>query len=221
MVIPCNLNDFTGPIYWLINDLIYDLYSVPGYIIYDFSAIILPRVGRRLNGYTFQCFTFVNSERRLGDIIHLTVLFGMVHRFMTNVCYCIYTEPGEPSIGGGTCDPTPLQQIQLEFENYVLNGDSATIFWNSTECSGNETVVHNKSRNADPCMDLSSMIEQTVIPVNGPIDSVTVDNVNSSSLLRVLSSNPSCNSPYFAPFFDGNQLLKFLYHSVIGILLNI
>lgn len=79
MAIPCSLNNFPGPLYWIIDELIYELYSVPGFIVNGLEAITIPTVDRTLDGQSFQCLTFHNSspvDPRLGSLTTLRVFYG-------------------------------------------------------------------------------------------------------------------------------------------------
>lgn len=76
IVIPCNLVHFTGALYWKINDLIYDLYSVPGFIVDGYSSITLPTASKRMDGYIFQCLALENDNLLQGDTTTLQVIDG-------------------------------------------------------------------------------------------------------------------------------------------------
>lgn len=73
--IPCNLDNFPGPLYWKRNGTLYDLYSVPGVRVQGFN-ITIPRVERSFNGETFQCLTYDRSGELLGEFITLHVNTG-------------------------------------------------------------------------------------------------------------------------------------------------
>lgn len=80
--IPCNLNQQTGALYWKINDLIFDLYSVPElFETNGYAGLTIPRAHRGMDGWRFQCFTVadVNSDFNLGELTILTVLYGKLY----------------------------------------------------------------------------------------------------------------------------------------------
>lgn len=72
--IPCELNGHIEPLYWRINELVYDLFSVPTKFVADgYVRLIIYRVNRHMDGWAFQCFTLndMNSQ-----ISMLTVLYS-------------------------------------------------------------------------------------------------------------------------------------------------
>ena len=77
--IPCNLNLETGSLYWEINGLIFDLYSVPEQFATDgYVGLVIPSVHRGMNGWTFQCFTVADARSgfNLGELTILEVIIG-------------------------------------------------------------------------------------------------------------------------------------------------
>lgn len=81
VAIPCDLFGFSGALYWRIEGLTYDLYSIPGFIVDGYASITLPTVDRRVNNYTFQCLALDNSSEngmrvgvRVGGITRLHVM---------------------------------------------------------------------------------------------------------------------------------------------------
>ena len=76
----CNLDHETGPLYWRINGLVFDLYSVPeAFEAEGYVGLVIPRVHRGMDGWTFQCFTVAdarNSYFNLGELTILTVIYS-------------------------------------------------------------------------------------------------------------------------------------------------
>jgi hypothetical protein len=68
------------PQYWEIQDRVYDLYGVPEiFEVRGYEALRLVNVDRRMNGWTFRCFTIENeNELNLGQITTLEVVHGKV-----------------------------------------------------------------------------------------------------------------------------------------------
>ena len=77
----CNLDRQFHPLYWMIQDRIYDLYNVPEiFTERTYGGITLPTVDRRMDGWRFQCFTIEPSNEdniNPGEIRELTVIYGM------------------------------------------------------------------------------------------------------------------------------------------------
>ena len=58
----CDLDRQLHPQYWEIQGRVYDLYSVPEiFEVRGHEAIRLATVDRRMDGWTFRCFTIVNK----------------------------------------------------------------------------------------------------------------------------------------------------------------
>ena len=77
----CDLDRQFYPLYWRIQESIYDLYTVPEiFIVRDHEAITLPTVDRRMDGWRFQCFMVEpNNEDYInpGVITELSVIYGV------------------------------------------------------------------------------------------------------------------------------------------------
>ncbi len=80
VVILCDLDRSFHPLYWDIQGLVYDLYSIPKiFDVFTHEAITLPSVDRRMDGWRFQCFTvdLTNPEGlNPGLITTLTIFYG-------------------------------------------------------------------------------------------------------------------------------------------------
>jgi hypothetical protein len=76
----CNLDRQFHPLYWSIEDRIYELYHVPEiFSSISVEAITLESVSRRMDGWRLQCFAFDPSSengRIAGIITTLDVLYG-------------------------------------------------------------------------------------------------------------------------------------------------
>ena len=60
----CDLDRQLHPQYWEIRGRVYDLYSIPEvFEVRGHEAIRLPNVDRRMDGWTFRCFTIVDETR--------------------------------------------------------------------------------------------------------------------------------------------------------------
>ena len=69
--------DLTGWVYWKINGLIYSRDGLPDIYNIEGNNLILPRVDRTLDGYTYQCLAVERNGERLGSITILRVVYGM------------------------------------------------------------------------------------------------------------------------------------------------
>ena len=78
--IECNFSDITGPVLWVINDTIYNLYreKYPLVMRNGLHAISIPSIHAFFNNTTFQC---LNSAINflLGPVTRLYVLEGMYY----------------------------------------------------------------------------------------------------------------------------------------------
>ena len=76
----CDLDQQIYPLYWNIQGKVYDLYSIPEiFEVLDREGIRPRIVDRRMDGWSFQCFTIgPNNEEGLnfGQITTLTVVYG-------------------------------------------------------------------------------------------------------------------------------------------------
>ena len=76
----CDLDRQFHPVYWKIENQIYDLYNVPAmFIVRGHEAISMPEVDRRMNGWRFQCFTVEPTNEdglNPGQVTILMVHFG-------------------------------------------------------------------------------------------------------------------------------------------------
>ena len=76
----CNIDRQLHPLYWKIQGKIYDLDSIPEFFdVHGHEALNLQNVDRRLNGWSFQCFTIDTSTSEgvySGLITRLTVDYG-------------------------------------------------------------------------------------------------------------------------------------------------
>ena len=77
----CDLDRQFYPLYWRIQERIYDLYTIPEIFIVSFhGAIALPTVDRRMDGWRFQCFTVEPNNKdylNSGAITELRLVYGM------------------------------------------------------------------------------------------------------------------------------------------------
>ena len=76
----CNIGRQHQPLYWRIQERIYDIDSVPGFfLVQGHDGLKIPTVDRRLNGWRFQCFTVdFNTAGGInpGQINELNVFYG-------------------------------------------------------------------------------------------------------------------------------------------------
>lgn len=76
----CDLDRQFHPLYWRIQEQIYDLYGVPAiFRVRGFEAITITSVDRRMDGWRFQCFTIDPSAEgglKPGLVTTLTIVYG-------------------------------------------------------------------------------------------------------------------------------------------------
>ena len=79
--IPCGFGRLDEAPFWIINDAVYELFSVPRHFpfipaVTTYSFLTVPIAYRSLDGYTFQCSTFRGDEMELGMISTIRVIPG-------------------------------------------------------------------------------------------------------------------------------------------------
>ena len=76
----CDLDRQFHPLYWKINELIYDQYNVPQiFTVVGHEALVISDVDRRMDGWRFQCFTVNPSSSdglTPGFVTILTIIYG-------------------------------------------------------------------------------------------------------------------------------------------------
>ena len=79
----CDLDRQFYPLYWKINELIYDQYNVPqNFTVVEHEALVISDVDRRMDGWRFQCFTVNPSSSdglTPGFVTILTIIYGIIH----------------------------------------------------------------------------------------------------------------------------------------------
>ena len=84
--IQCNLGRQRAAPLWKINGTLYELTSLPSYIIVDsFSLITIPTITIDLNNTTFQCVSYDEDSPNkllLGTINRLTVVPGIIYKLI-------------------------------------------------------------------------------------------------------------------------------------------
>ena len=75
IIIPCSLGRGEEAPFWIINDIVYELFSVPQYLIVEsFSELTIRVVILDLNNTIFQCALYdENGVVHFGNAIKLTV----------------------------------------------------------------------------------------------------------------------------------------------------
>lgn len=95
--IPCDFGHQTEAPFWVINGIVYELFSIPYNIKFipnvdKFSELDIPIVYPQLNGFTFQCGTISNdNELELGTLIELIAVPQGTHKKLyCNSCDAYY-----------------------------------------------------------------------------------------------------------------------------------
>lgn len=88
--ITCDLEQL-HPLYWNINGMVYDLSNIPDLFIVQHSsgALTIPEVDRRMDGWTFQCFTIGENSNYGGtSILNVTIYgeFGALYHVKSPNC---------------------------------------------------------------------------------------------------------------------------------------
>lgn len=149
----CNLDRRTDALYWKINHLIYDLYSVPKiFTILEHEALSLAEVDRRMNGWRFQCFTInpnIEGGLNLGRITVLVVVYGKYNYIASDDLFKLEAaffyalldiDHDLPASSGSLLSPSTTGRLLLYYQQLQIGPVNTSLGWLYSNDNTSESV---------------------------------------------------------------------------------